>query len=121
MVNLRKQKKKFADFLVKYPGHQLRENAVFWHAESFYRQDDWNQAAIQYLKAYQEYPKGAKAADSLLKLSLSLGALDKVKEACNILDKLDKEFPTRPASSVSRSSEAKRNLIVKLMQNKQRF
>lgn len=98
---------KFADFIHKYPKHNFRENALFWYAESFYRRDNFNQAAIDYLKAYKEYPKGSKASDALLKLALSLGALDKSKEACSILEKLGTEFPNRPANSIKRAGEAK--------------
>lgn len=98
---------KFADFLQKYPKHKLRENALFWYGDSFFRRDDFNQAAIHYLKGYKEYPKGSKATDSLLKLSLSLGALDKTKEACSILDKLNTEFPSKSANIAKRAAEAK--------------
>ncbi len=98
---------KFANFIQTQQNHKLRENAIFWYAESFYRRNNFNQSAINYLKGYKEYPKGAKAADALLKLSLSLGNLNKSKEACSILDKLESEFPNRPANSLKRSAEAK--------------
>lgn len=98
---------KFANFIQTHQKHKLRENAIFWYAESFYRRNNFNQAAINYLKGYKEYPKGSKAADALLKLSLSLGSLNKSKEACSILDKLESEFPNRAANSLKRAAEAK--------------
>lgn len=98
---------KFASFIQNHQKHRLRENAVFWYAESFYLRSNFNQAAINYLKSYKEYPKGSKAADALLKLSLSLGALNKSKEACSILDKLESEFPNRPANLLNRSAQAR--------------
>lgn len=104
--NFEEAERKFHDFNQQFPQSKLRENALFWYGESFFRRDDFNQAAINYSKAYKEYPKGAKASDALLKLSLSLGALDKTKEACSILDKLDTEFPNRPANSKNRSKAA---------------
>ncbi len=97
----------FANFIQNHQKHKLRENAIFWYAESFYRRNNFNQAAINYLKGYKEYPKGAKAADALLKLSLSLGNLSKSKDACSILSKLESEFPNRPANSIKRAAEAK--------------
>jgi len=104
---------KFANFIQTQPKHKLRENALFWYAESFYRRNNFNQSAINYLKSYKEYPKGPKAADALLKLSLSLGNLNKSKEACSVLDKLDSEFPNRPANSLKRSVEAKNKFSCK--------
>ncbi len=104
---------KFANFIQTQPKHKLRENALFWYAESFYRRNNFNQSAITYLKSYKEYPKGPKAADALLKLSLSLGNLNKSKEACSVLDKLDSEFPNRPENSLKRSVEAKNKFSCK--------
>ncbi len=98
---------KFAVFIQNHPKHKLKENGMFWYAESFYLRNNFNQSAINYLKTYKEYPKGSKASDALLKLSLSLGNLNKSKEACSVLDKLDAEFPKRSANSSKRSNEAK--------------
>lgn len=104
---------KFAKFIEQHPKSTLKENAVFWHAETFYRREDFSQAAIFYLKSYKEYPKGPKAADSLFKLSLSLGSINKLKEACSIIDKLEAEFPNRPDNSVKRTNEAKLKFLCK--------
>ncbi len=111
--NFSEAEEKFANFIQNHKDHKLRENAVFWYAESFYRQGNFNQAAIHYLKGYKEYTTGSKASDSLLKLSLSLGKLKKQKEACVILDKLETEFPKRSADSLKRAAEAKANFNCK--------
>lgn len=105
--DLRAAETQFADFARKYPKGELRENALFWYAEVFFRTSDFNQSAIHFLKCYKEYPKGIKAADALLKLGLSLGEMGKNKEACSILHKLDTEFPSRQESNKKRSLEAK--------------
>ena len=111
--NFSEAEEKFANFIQNHKDHKLRENAVFWYAESFYRQGNFNQAAIHYLKGYKEYTTGSKASDSLLKLSLSLGKLKKQKEACVILDKLETEFPKRSANSLKRAAEARANFNCK--------
>ena len=111
--NFSEAEEKFANFIQNHKDHKLRENAVFWYAESFYRQGNFNQAAIHYLKGYKEYTTGSKASDSLLKLSLSLGKLKKQKEACVILDKLETEFPKRSADSLKRAAEARANFNCK--------
>ena len=97
----------FNSFMQKYPNSSLISNAYFWYAESFYRRGEFDKAAVHYLKGYKQFPKASKAADSLLKLALSLGEIKKTKEACVILTKLEEEFKQRPASSIKRAYDAK--------------
>ncbi|RTK92516.1 MAG: tol-pal system protein YbgF [Rickettsiales bacterium] len=99
--------KQFADFIANHPNSKLQSNALFWYAETFYRRDNFNKAAINYLQCYKQFPAGVKAPDALMKLSYSLYALNKSSEACNIIDKLEVEFPHRTANLVQRSKEAK--------------
>ena len=105
--------RQFADFISKYPSSGLQSNATFWYAETFYRRELFNKAAVNYLQSYKKYPKGAKAQDSLLKLSYSIASLNKKKEACSMLIKLEQEFPQRPIDSVKRAQEAKDNFQCK--------
>lgn len=102
-------KNKFKNFIQKYPKSSMISNAYFWYGECFFKQKDYNTAAVNYLKGYKESPKGAKSSDALLKLALSLGELKKTTEACNILDKLNKEFPgnNRTAASKKMAEDAK--------------
>lgn len=97
----------FATFMQKNTHSELMGNAYFWYAESFYRRNEFDKAAVHYLKGYKQYPKSPKAADNLLKLALSLGELKKYKDACAMLSKLDAEYKSRPASSVKRANDAK--------------
>ena len=99
--------RQFSDFIAKYPSSNLQSNATFWYAETFYRRELFNKAAVNYLQSYKQYPTGSKAPDSLLKLSYSLASLNKNKEACSMLTKLEQEFPQRPISSIKRAQEAK--------------
>lgn len=98
---------KFADFIAKHPKSAMLSNAYFWHGETFFRRNNFEKAAISYLKGYKQFPKAAKAADSLLKLSLSLGSMGKTKEACAMLVKLESEFKDRPANSIKRAKDAR--------------
>ncbi len=105
--NLALAETKFADFIKQYPSSRLQSNATFWYAETFYRRGVYNKAAINYLQSYKKYPKGSKAPDALLKLSYSLASLNKNKEACSMLEKLELEFPKRPISSIKRAKDAR--------------
>ncbi|HJD56125.1 MAG TPA: tol-pal system protein YbgF [Rickettsia endosymbiont of Pyrocoelia pectoralis] len=101
-------KEKFKNFIYKHPTSSMVSNAYFWYGECFFKQKDYNGAAINYLKGYKEAPKGPKASDGLLKLAVSLGELKKTQEACNMLAKLDSEFPNnRTAASKKMAEDAK--------------
>ncbi|MDP4709545.1 MAG: tol-pal system protein YbgF [Rickettsiaceae bacterium] len=99
--------KQFFDFIKNYPNSILQSNATFWYSETFYRRGVFDKAAINYLQSYKKYPTGSKAPDALLKLAYSLASLNKNKEACSMLEKLETEFPKRPISSIKRTSDAK--------------
>ncbi len=91
---------RFKKFMGLYPNHSLAGNAQYWLAETFYVRGDYKQAARMFAQGYQDYPQGAKAADCLLKLGLSLAKIDKKEDACLSLRQLQKEFPgeTTPAA-----------------------
>ncbi|MCC8369144.1 MAG: tol-pal system protein YbgF [Rickettsia endosymbiont of Oxypoda opaca] len=117
---LEEAEKKFANFIHTYPKSEVISNAYFWYGESFFKRKDFNGAAINYLKCYKQSPKGPKSSDTLLKLSLSLGELKKTQEACNILTKLDKEFPTnRSATSKKMAEDAKVKFGCKVNKDRQ--
>ncbi len=82
----------FADFLARFPDHPLAANAQYWLGETFYVRKDYARAAEAFLKGYQEHRDRPKAADSLLKLGMSLGALGKNEEACAAFDELERGF-----------------------------
>jgi len=99
--------KQFSNFITNHPSSRLQSNATFWYSETFYRRGVYDKAAINYLQSYKKYPTGSKAPDALLKLAYSLASLNKNKEACSMLDKLESEFPKRPISSIKRTDDAK--------------
>jgi len=105
--NLEDAQSRFAEFITKYPKSNMLGNAYFWHGETFFKQNSFEKAAINYLKCYKQFPKGAKAPDALLKLAMSLGSMKKTKEACSMLTKLENEFKDRPATSIKRTKDAK--------------
>ncbi len=104
---LEQAEEKFMNFIKAYPQSNLLGNAYFWYAESFFRRNIFDKAAINYLKGYKQFPKGPKAPDALLKLALSLEKLNKKREACNILSKLEAEFSNRSGESIKKAKDAK--------------
>lgn len=102
--------KAFTVFLKNHPKHHLTENAKYWLAETFYVRGKFQEAAVSFAEAYQEFPKGAKAPDNLLKLSMSLGSMGKKADACTTLGELSKKFPSATAVTKNRAEQQKKTL-----------
>ena len=99
--------KAFQAFLAQHPADPLAGNAAFWLGQIAYAQGHYEQAAVIFLDAYQKYPKSAKAAESLLKVGMSMGSLNKKKEACAALRRFQTEYPDA-SDSLKRQAAAER-------------
>jgi tol-pal system protein YbgF len=86
----------FEDFLKRHPTHPLAGNAQYWLGETFYVRGQYRPAAAAFLKGYQEYAKGQKAPDSLLKLAISLQRLGQKDAACSSHTEFATKYPTPP-------------------------
>jgi len=99
----------FSAFVAAHPTHRLAGNAQYWLGESHYARGAFRTAATIFAEGYQKYPSSAKAPDNLLKLGMSLAAINKKKSACATFKRLLKEFPkaSRPVRSRARSRRKK--------------
>lgn len=84
--------KEFRAFLGQYPGHPLTGNATYWLGETYYVRGQFEKAAKTFAEGYQADPKGAKAADNLLKMGMSLSGMNKKNDACVALGQVEKQF-----------------------------
>ena len=100
----------FTQFLQQYPDHNLAANAQYWLSETFYVRGEYTEAARQFARGYQKYPKSTKTADNLLKLGLSLARSDKTQEACLTFTQLQQEFAGKADDIVSRSKQEQKRL-----------
>ena len=98
----------FRTFIEKYPEHNLAGSAQYWLGETYYAQNDFKQAAQSFLKGYRQYPKSRRAADSLLKLGISLGRLGQKQQACAAYGAVGSEFPKAVEARKRAQAEAKR-------------
>jgi tol-pal system protein YbgF len=98
----------FRSFLQRHGDHSLAGNAQYWLGETYYVQGDYRQAAQSFLKGYKEFPKSRKAADSLLKLGLSLNRLGQKEQACAAFLQVGGQFPKAAETRKRAQSEAKR-------------
>ncbi|MFA5040553.1 MAG: tol-pal system protein YbgF [Bdellovibrionales bacterium] len=102
--------KAFKTFIEKNPKEKLLDNAKYWYGETLYVRARYDEAAIAFAEAYQQNPKGAKAPDSLLKMGMSLGALNKIKDACVTLGELKSKYPNATATIKTRAEDERAKL-----------
>ncbi len=102
--------KEFKSFLTAYPKNRLTENAKYWLAESYYARSRFQEAAIAFAETFKQFPNGSKAPDNLLKLALSLGALNNKEDACKTLGELKNRYPGASALIRARAEQEKKSL-----------
>lgn len=95
----------FAAFLKANPNHDLAGNAQYWLGETYYSQKDYKNAAKSFAEGYQKHRKAPKAADNLLKLGLSLQALDNKEDACVTFLQFKKEYTDASSALKARADE----------------
>ncbi|NVP55614.1 tol-pal system protein YbgF [Mycoplana rhizolycopersici] len=83
----------FRDYLDIFPEGDKAADASFWLGEAQYSQGNFNDAAKTFLNAHQTYGKSKKAPEMLLKLGMSLAALDNRDTACATLREVGKRYP----------------------------
>ena len=98
-----------SDFISSYPQSAKIADANFWLGEAQYSQGKFNEAAKTFLNAHQTYSSSSKAPEMLLKLGMSLAALDNTETACATLREVTKRYPKASRAVVSKvASEQKR-------------
>ncbi|MBO0735119.1 MAG: tol-pal system protein YbgF [Alphaproteobacteria bacterium] len=100
----------FRDFIARHPDDPLAGTAQYWLGETYYARRRYAEAASAFADGYKRYPKGAKAADDLLKLGMSLARANQKQNACVALVQLDHDFP-KPGSAIKGRSAAEKKRL----------
>ncbi|MBY5367939.1 tol-pal system protein YbgF [Rhizobium leguminosarum] len=99
----------FTQYITHYPSSARAADANFWLGEALYSQGKYNEAAKTFLNAHQKYGTSEKAPEMLLKLGMSLAALDNTETACATLREVSKRYPKASRAVISKvASEQKR-------------
>jgi tol-pal system protein YbgF len=99
----------FTRYLQAYPSSTRAADANFWLGESQFSQGKYNESAKTFLNAHQAYGTSAKAPEMLLKLGMSLAALDNRETACATLREVPKRYPNAARAVLGKvTSEQKR-------------
>lgn len=109
-ANYDEAEKAFKSFIDKNPQDKQLDNAKYWYGETFYARGKFNDAALAFADAYQQSPKGNKAPDSLLKMAMALGKLEKTQDACATLSSLKSQYPNASQSIRARADQERANL-----------
>ncbi len=83
----------FKGYLDAYPEGTRAADAAFWLGEAQYSQGKYKDAAETFFNTYKAYGTSEKAPEVLLKLGMSLAALDNRDTACATLKEIPKRFP----------------------------
>lgn len=97
-------------FIDQNPNDPLAGNAKYWLGETYYVRGDFQQAAVTFAEAYQEFPDNSKAPDNLLKLGLALGALGNKADACGTLSELQKRYKNAAVTLIQRAKQEQQRL-----------
>jgi tol-pal system protein YbgF len=97
-------------FIHDHPNDPLAGSAQYWLGETYYARADYADAASAFAEGYKRYPKGAKAADELLKLGMSLARANQKQNACVAFAQLDREFPNPVNAIKERARDEKKKL-----------
>lgn len=88
----------FRAFVAAHGSHRLAGNAQYWLGETFYVRQDYQQAAAAFGEGARAFPNSDKAPDTWLKLGISLGKLNRKREACGALAEMARRYPAASAS-----------------------
>ena len=92
---------KFAD---SHPEDDRAGAAVYWAGDIAYSvKKDYEGAARDFAVLLKTYPKAARAPEGMLKLGLSLIALNQTKEGCAALAALPAKYPDASAAVATRA------------------
>lgn len=100
----------FGEFLTRFPSDSLSGNAQYWLGETHFVRGQYKAAANAFLKGYQSYAQSPKAADSLLKLAMSLDRLGQKDAACSSYSELNTRFPNAPQSVKTRAQSERQRV-----------
>lgn len=102
--------KEFQQYVASYPKGAKIADASFWLGEAQYSQGKYSDAAKTFLNGHQAYGKSPRAPEMLLKLGMSLAALDNPEVACKTLREVNTRYPNAPKAVLSKAASEQKRL-----------
>ena len=95
----------FRDHIARFPSDSRTADAHFWLGEALLGQQKYREAAQAFLSANRDFPDSRKAPDSLLKLGVSLAAMNQRDVACATLAEVSKRYPQASPAILDRAKQ----------------
>jgi tol-pal system protein YbgF len=83
----------FAEYLRRFPGTEVSDNAQYWLGECLYATGDFAGAIVEFEKVSQNYPKGDKVPAATLKTGISYARLRNMEAAKRYFEIVIKKYP----------------------------
>jgi len=94
------------DFIAEFPASNLVPAAKFWIGETFYTEQRYEEAILEYQKVIQDHPKTQKAASAMLKQAFAFAELKDPTGARVVLRRLVKDYPDSRQAEIARKKIA---------------
>jgi tol-pal system protein YbgF len=91
----------FETLLKKFPRSDQADNAQFWIGETYYRENWYEKAILEYQKVIENYPNGNKVPAALLKQGMAFTELGDKENARLIFKDLIDRFPRSTESKIA--------------------
>jgi tol-pal system protein YbgF len=92
----------FQEFLRLFPESNLSDNAQYWLAESYYAENNYQQAISEFKKVIEDYPQGDKKSAALLKIGFSFQNLGDDLNARKNLNQVITGYPNSEEAKIAR-------------------
>jgi tol-pal system protein YbgF len=98
-----KAREEFQKFLRQYPKTTYSGNAQFWIGETWYVEEKYEKAIVEYEKVIKGFPTGDKVPYSLLKQGMSFQKLGDKASAKIVYQQIIKKYPQTNQAKVART------------------
>lgn len=95
-------RKALEDFIIEFPASNLVPAAKFWIGETYYAEQRYEEAILEYQKVIQDYPKDQKVASAMLKQAFAFAELKDPTSARVVLRRLVKDYPDSSQAEIAR-------------------
>lgn len=98
-----KARDEFVKFLKQHPKTAFSDNAQFWVGETWYVEDKFERAIVEYQKVVKDYPNGDKVPYALLKQGMAFQKLGDKASAKIVYNQVIKKYPQTNQARVAKA------------------
>jgi tol-pal system protein YbgF len=96
-------REEFLKFLKQYPKTAYSDNAQFWIGETYYVEEKYERAIVEYEKVVKDHPSGDKVPYALLKQGMAFQKLGDKASAKIVYQQIIKKYPQTNQARVAKA------------------